>query len=77
MAAAARCGEERTGTFAGALTAFECRVDHLDPAGDHMLVIGYVDRAWSRAGSDDRGRIDATDALLCVQHDLFTSAKLG
>ena len=42
-----------------------------------MLVIGYVDRAWSRAGSDDRGRIDATDALLCVQHDLFTSAKLG
>ena len=61
--------------IAGALTVFECRVDSLKPAGDHMLVLGWVDRAWSRAGSDDRGRIDATDALLCVQHDLFTTAR--
>ena len=77
LPAAEKSAREPLPALAGALTAFECRVDHLDPAGDHMLVIGYVDRAWSRAGSDDRGRIDATDALLCVQHDLFTSAKLG
>lgn len=61
--------------IAGALTVFECRMDKIQPTGDHMLVIGYVDRAWSRAGADDRGRIDATDALLCVQHDVFTTTK--
>lgn len=77
LPAAEKSAREPLPALAGALTAFECRVDHLDPAGDHMLVIGYVDRAWSRAGSDGRGRIDATDALLCVQHDLSTSAKLG
>ena len=76
LPAAEKSAREPLPALAGALTAFECRVDHLDPAGDHMLVIGYVDRAWSRAGSDERGRIDATDALLCVQHDLFATAKL-
>lgn len=77
LPAAEKSAREPLPVLAGALTAFECRVDHLDPAGDHMLVIGYVDHAWSRAGSDARGRIDATDALLCVQHDLFATAKLG
>ena len=75
LPAAQNSAKEPLPAISGALTVFECRVDHLDPAGDHMLVIGYVDRAWSRAGSDDRGRIDATDALLCVQHDLFASLK--
>lgn len=75
LPAAQSSAREPLPAIEGALTVFECRVDHLDPAGDHMLVIGYVDRAWSRAGSDDRGRIDATDALLCVQHDVFTTAK--
>lgn len=75
LPAAQSSAREPLPAIEGALTVFECRVDHLDPAGDHMLVIGYVDRAWSRAGSDDRGRIDATDALLCVQHDVFTAAK--
>ncbi len=75
LPAAQSSAREPLPAIEGALTVFECRVDHLDPAGDHMLVIGYVDRAWSRAGSDDRGRIDATDALLCVQHDLFASLK--
>lgn len=74
LPAAQSSAREPLPAIEGALTVFECRVDHLDPAGDHMLVIGYVDRAWSRAGSDDRGRIDATDALLCVQHDVFTTA---
>ena len=76
LPAAEKSAREPLPVLAGALTAFECRVDHLDPAGDHMLVIGYVDRAWSRAGSDERSRIDATDALLCVQHDLFSTVKL-
>ena len=76
LPAAEKSAREPLPVLAGALTAFECRVDHLDPAGDHMLVIGYVDRAWSRAGSDERSRIDATDALLCVQHDLFATVKL-
>ena len=76
LLAAEQSAREPLPALAGALTAFECRVDHLDPAGDHMLVIGYVDRAWSRAGSDERSRIDATDALLCVQHDLFATVKL-
>lgn len=75
LPAAQSSAREPLPAIEGALTVFECRVDHLDPAGDHMLVMGYVDRAWSRAGSDDRGRIDATDALLCVQHDVFTTAK--
>lgn len=75
LPAAQSSAREPLPAIEGALTVFECRVDHLDPAGDHMLVIGYVDRAWSRAGSDDRGRIDATDALLCVRHDVFTTAK--
>ena len=76
LPAAGKSTREPLPVLAGALTAFECRVDHLDPAGDHMLVIGYVDRAWSRARSDERGRIDATDALLCVQHDLFATAQV-
>lgn len=61
--------------LAGALTVLECRVTGIQPAGDHMLIVGEVKRAWSRAGFDDRGRIDATDALLCVQHDLFATAR--
>lgn len=61
--------------LAGALTVLECHVEKTHPAGDHMLVTGYVDRAWSHAASDERGRIDATDALLCVQHDTFTTAR--
>lgn len=61
--------------IAGALTVLECRVETIGVAGDHMFVTGFVRRAWSRAGSDDRGRIDATDALMCVQHDLFTTVR--
>lgn len=62
--------------IADALTVFECRVESTSPAGDHMLVAANVERAWSRAGIDDRGRLDATDALLCVQHDLFATAHV-
>lgn len=61
--------------LAGALTVLDCRMESAQPAGDHMLVVGSVERAWSRAGSDDRGRIDPTDALLCVQHDLFATVR--
>lgn len=62
--------------LAGALTALSCRIGSIAEAGDHMLVTGTVERAWSRAESDERGRIDATDALLCVQHDLFATATI-
>lgn len=61
--------------LASALTAFSCRVESIAEAGDHMLVTGTVERAWSRAGKDARGRIDPTDALLCIQHDLFATLK--
>lgn len=61
--------------LSGALTAFDCVVENIAPAGDHMLVVGTVQQAFSRAGTDERGRIDATDALLCVQHDWFATVR--
>ncbi|HIR43012.1 MAG TPA: flavin reductase family protein [Candidatus Aphodovivens avicola] len=75
LPAAEKSIKEPLPALAGALTVLECRMEKIEPAGDHLLVIGYVDRAWSRGGSDARGRLDATDALLCVQHDLFATAK--
>lgn len=62
--------------LADALTVFSCTVDDIIKTGDHMLVLGKVKAAWSRAGLDVKSRIDATEALLCVQHDLFAQAHL-
>lgn len=69
------CQTDPLPALAGALTVFDCDVESIQETGDHMLVIGRIKRAWSRASKDERGRIDATDALLCVQHDLFATAK--
>jgi flavin reductase (DIM6/NTAB) family NADH-FMN oxidoreductase RutF len=44
------------------------------PAGDHMLVVTEVASAFSQCLTDDKGRVIATDTLLCLQHDLFTTA---
>jgi hypothetical protein len=39
-----------------------------------MLVVAEVVAALSRCPEDDKGRTIALDTLLCLQHDLFTTA---
>lgn len=59
-----------------ALSALVCSVDSITETGDHLLVVGTVIDARTNCARDDRGRVNCTDALLCVQHDAFAGANL-
>ena len=51
-----------------------CKVESIQEAGDHLLVIGRVLRAASRASRDEKGRLAPTETLLCVQHGNYIAA---
>lgn len=56
----------------GALGWQLCVVESVQPAGDHLLVVGRVERAASACGErDERGRLLPWDGLLCVQHGAY------
>lgn len=48
-----------------------CEVESIQEAGDHLLVIGRVLKAASRASRDEKGRLAPTETLLCIQHDAY------
>ncbi|MEF9925177.1 MAG: flavin reductase family protein [Raoultibacter sp.] len=60
----------------GAPSVLDCQVNSLQQTGDHLLVVATVEHAYTRCTRDTRGRIAASDTLLCVQHDTFAQAKV-
>lgn len=55
-----------------ALSWEACRVESIQEAGDHLLVIGCVEAAATRCGQrDERGRLLPFETLLCVQHGAY------
>lgn len=48
-----------------------CRVERIEEAGDHLLVIGAVVKAASRAFRDERNRLAPRETLLCVQRGCY------
>ena len=48
-----------------------CEVESVQEAGDHLLVVGRVLKAASRASRDAKGRLAPTETLLCIQHDAY------
>lgn len=61
-------------TVTGALSWLTCTINDVRETGDHMLVIARVVDAKTRCPQDNQGRIACSQALLCVQHDVFTEA---
>lgn len=57
-----------------ALSWEACAVRSVQEAGDHLLVIGEVLRAATRASRDDRGRVAPVETLLCIQHGAYAPA---
>ena len=53
-----------------------CLVDHIEEAGDHLLVVGYVKEAQTCAPRNESGLLIPQDALLCVQHGCFGKVEL-
>lgn len=51
-----------------------CAVESIREAGDHLLVVGRVLRAASRASRDDKGRLAPAETLLCIQHGAYAPA---
>lgn len=51
-----------------------CSVASIQQAGDHLLVIGEVVRAATRAPRDARDQLVPADSLLCVQHGHYAKA---
>lgn len=50
------------------------RVESIQEAGDHLLVIGRVLCAASAASRDGKGRLAPTETLLCIQHGAYAPA---
>lgn len=48
-----------------------CDVESIREAGDHLLAVGTVARAATRASRDAKDRLAPTDTLLCIQHDTY------
>lgn len=59
----------------GARAVLIARISSIQDAGDHKLVCAYIQEAFSNFPLDNKGRIVAQEALLCLQHDLFTEGK--
>lgn len=53
-----------------------CSLDHIEQTGDHLFVRGTVFSAHTQCARDEKGRVIATDTLLCVQHDRFAAGVL-
>lgn len=48
-----------------------CSVDHIEQAGDHMLIIANVLEAYTNAPRNDTGHLEPTDVLQCIQHGCY------
>lgn len=48
-----------------------CAVDSIQEAGDHLLVVGRVLQAASRASRDEKDRLAPAETLLCIQHGAY------
>lgn len=59
----------------GALSYMTCTLNSVQEAGDHLLAIVAIEEAFTRCGTDEKGRVACTESLLCVQHDTFTHAE--
>lgn len=50
-------------------------IDSIQPAGDHLLAIGTITRAETRAPRNDRGQLIPQGSLLCVQHGHYATCS--
>lgn len=50
-------------------------VRSIQEAGDHLLVVGAITHARTRAPRDERGLLTPCDSLLCVQHGAYAAAQ--
>lgn len=48
-----------------------CSVDHIEQAGDHMLIVANVLEAYTSAERNDAGHLEPTDVLQCIQHGAY------
>lgn len=48
-----------------------CSVDHIEHAGDHMLIIANVLEAFTSVERNEAGHLEPTDVLQCIQHGAF------
>ncbi|MDO4182850.1 MAG: flavin reductase family protein [Coriobacteriia bacterium] len=48
-----------------------CKVDSVQPAGDHLLVVGTVLTAMTTAPRNAQGHLAPTNVLQCIQHECF------
>lgn len=51
-----------------------CAVESIREAGDHLLVVGRVLQAASRASRDEKDRLAPAETLLCIQHGAYAPA---
>lgn len=51
-----------------------CEVESIQEAGDHLLVIGRVLRAASRASRDSKNRLRPAETMLCIQHGAYAAS---
>ena len=52
-----------------------CTLESIQQAGDHLLAIGTVTRAATRAPRDERSQLVPSGSLLCVQHGHYAKAS--
>ncbi|WP_165054406.1 MULTISPECIES: flavin reductase family protein [unclassified Adlercreutzia] len=50
-------------------------IESIQEAGDHLLAVGTITRAGTRAPRDERGQLTPYDSLLCVQHGAYAAAQ--
>lgn len=50
-------------------------VSSIQQAGDHLLVIGTITHAETRAPRDERGQLVPAGSLLCVQHGHYATCE--
>lgn len=56
---------------AAALSWQLCEVESIQETGDHLLVVGRVVEAGTRASRDSQGRVAPVETLLCIQHGAY------
>lgn len=53
-----------------------CRVNDIQQAGDHLLVICSVEKAHIDCERDEKGQLIPHDMLLCVQHGTYAADRV-